>query len=970
MHPISDITAFCREHVTEEKIIVAPTGAIGRQLRERLARSGAAWFNLRVVTLHRLAETLLLRENQSAPEVMTAMQAECLLEYVCPDDDTFWYASLRASRGFHRAVLQSFEDCTLAGLDPAVLPDDVFTQPKKGEAFRLLAKRFAAACGERKLVTQAMFLSQASRCRPHDGGPPWLLIDDTFLASLRDAERELLTAAGSIVPFRLYMHPAEAVRFRVAENEDREMRAVFRDALQSGRKWDEIEIVLSREDLLPLAFELTRLHDIPATFDPGVPLHYSKAARTVVAWLEWIAGGFDTAHLIRMMYDGVPAPYEFVVDGVKGGRLQMAHLLREAAIGWGRNRILPQLDRAIERLRERSGSDTAKDVLQARANTAWIRRLLDITPLEHNGLLSLRDTAAAARTLIIDMCRDKYPGEKEAMQRLADLLADYAAGPELQRPPRTIAQRLTADIRAAYFPMVLQQPGTPPVPTTRPLPGHLHVSVLERGGWSGRSATFLLGTDARTLPGIVRQNPVLLDSERQRINARFEVTLLRASESPERSAAAFHALRRRCGGTLTASWPASHMHDDSPRFPSRLLLETLREQRGSDTLSYGDLYEEAGEPAGALPGTQPLSLSEYLLGHCDGGSAEDITRLLHDTWPLLREGARAENARRSAAFSAWDGRVADAVPPVEPHYSASSLQTLAKCPYTWFLEYRLGLREPEPWQRDDRRWLDPAQHGTLLHRVLFHFMRTMQTDGAQPDAQRHAALIAAIAEQEMKKIEHEVPVPSPAAHLAEKRRLLAECAIFLKTETAEGGRPLLLEIPFGLREDEDAVPLDTGARTVTLRGRIDRIDDCGDGAVAVWDYKSGAVTSNPKKPLDRGRDIQHAVYAHAAREILQRRGMPPRAVTAGYYALSEREQGRRLQMPDCSAELPQVIALLDELRATQVFPHSSDVRSCDACRFQPVCGAAGEIVGDTKRKLEDEENNPMLEPYRRLQHVR
>lgn len=970
MDPISDIAAFCRRHVTEEKIIVAPTPAIGRQIRERLVREGAAWMNLRVRTPHDLAAHLISRDDPTARTVMTSAQAECLLEHLSEGDDTAWHAALCESRGVYRALLQSFEDCRLADLDPASLPDDVFAHAGKADTFRTLAWRFSDACAQRSVLTGAMLLAQASRFPVHEGETPWLLIDDTVLSSLRPAERRVLAASGSIVPFRFDHSGSQRLHFRTGENEDSEMRAVFRDVLRSGDSWDRVEIVLAREDLIPLAFELTRLFDIPATFDPGVPLYYSKAARTVAAWLDWIASGFDASHLIRMMYDGVPAPYESVVDGVKGGRLQMAHLLREAAIGWGRDRILPQLERAIAGLAAAAGSETAKDVLQARANTAWIGQLLDITPQATDGLLSLRATAAGARILITELCRDKYPGEKEAMHRLAVLLEGYAAAPDLRRPAQDVTRRLHADIRAAFFPMVQQEPGTPPVPTTRPLPGHLHVSVLERGGWSGRTQTFLLGADAHTLPGTARQNPVLLDTERERINTRFGVKLPRTADNSIHRAMAFDALRRRCAGSLTTSWPAEHMHDGSPRFPSRLLLETLRAQEGSHALTYSDLYNAAGVPAGALPGPQPLSLSEYVLGLRDRGSAADVANLLHDTWPLLREGARAEEARHSDAFTAWDGLVGDAVPPAEPRYSASSLQKLAKCPYTWFLEYRLGLRDPEPWLRDDRQWLDPAQHGSLLHLVLFRFMRILQREGARPDPEKHAAQIADITDEAMREAARDIPIPTTAARLAVERRLRAECDIFLRAEAADGGRPLLLEIPFGRGMEEDAVPLDTGTRTVTLSGRIDRIDDCGDGCAAVWDYKSGAVTSDPKKPLDRGRDIQHALYAHAAREILRRRGMQPRRVTAGYYALSERGQGRRVQMPDCSEDFPRVVALLDELRATQVFPHSSNMRSCDACRFQPVCGAAAGIVAETRQKMEEEERNPMLEPYRRLQHVR
>jgi hypothetical protein len=278
-----------------------------------------------------------------------------------------------------------------------------------------------------------------------------------------------------------------------------EMQAALRLLLGRGGHFQDAEIIVAGDDLLPLCFEITRLYSIPCTFDPGVPLHYSKAARTVASWLRWLSRDYNGHHLIRMMYDGIPAPQEVQHEGMRGGRLQMAAMLRRVEISHGREHLLAAVIRYVEKLEANADSSesTRHGWRQAVANRKWLEMLFDITPNHGNdGLFSLQAITAGALALVQKLCRDAYPGEALALTRLGELMTQILRSPDIRIGAEDAAQRILKLIHETHYPMVLQSPGSDAIPTTDPLPGHLHISTLSRGGFSGRRITFILGFDA------------------------------------------------------------------------------------------------------------------------------------------------------------------------------------------------------------------------------------------------------------------------------------------------------------------------------------------------------------------------------------------------------------------------------------------------------------------------------------------
>ena len=168
----------------------------------------------------------------------------------------------------------------------------------------------------------------------------------------------------------------------------------------------------------------------------------------------------------------------------------------------------------------------------------------------------------------------------------------------------------------------------------------------------------------------------------------------------------------------------------------------------------------------------------------------------------------------------WDG-------PVLPG-GTRSLELQNACPFRAYAELRLGctpLGLSEPGVPADLR-------GQLLHAALQGLWGELGgSDGLAalaPQALR--GRIEVCVEQAAEQLLGELSAPPSSAALARERRravrLIEQLCALERTRT-----------PFTVRAAEQAVPLTLAGRRLEVR--VDRVDRCADGSLAILDYKSG-----------------------------------------------------------------------------------------------------------------------------------
>ena len=180
--------------------------------------------------------------------------------------------------------------------------------------------------------------------------------------------------------------------------------------------------------------------------------------------------------------------------------------------------------------------------------------------------------------------------------------------------------------------------------------------------------------------------------------------------------------------------------------------------------------------------------------------------------------------------------------------SASGHHALMACPYQFYARHVLRLGELD----DVQELIDKSDYGIVLHDALAQFHRAHPVVSELPAADATVAL---------ERISEAVFAPAIArnylarAWLARWRLLIPRYLDWQRQREAAGWR-------FHAAEETAAVTLTTPAgRTLTLRGRLDRVDRHLDDRIALLDYKTQRREKLKEKASADGEDVQLPVYA-------------------------------------------------------------------------------------------------------------
>lgn len=252
--------------------------------------------------------------------------------------------------------------------------------------------------------------------------------------------------------------------------------------------------------------------------------------------------------------------------------------------------------------------------------------------------------------------------------------------------------------------------------------------------------------------------------------------------------------------------------------------------------------------------------------------------------------------------------------------SASAHQTLIDCPYKFFASNGLGLkstREPdEPVSRRD--------FGERVHNILQAFHQ--QRPGLPP------AFKGKISAERRDEIEHTLRLITYAVLSDDLRnRALAQVWLVeinsLIPELASWMIARSEQWPLVQSEVDGHVALDA---ELQLKGRIDRLEDNGNGVHSVVDYKTGSFPKNAN--VLNGESVQTTHYALMTEPcenveylILERKKDSPKPITGD--DLSAASDGVR-------ERLKQVFSAL---RQNAPLPAHGDDLTCSRCDFRGLC---------------------------------
>jgi ATP-dependent helicase/nuclease subunit B len=525
----------------------------------------------------------------------------------------------------------------------------------------------------------------------------------------------------------------------------------------------------------------------------------------------------------------------------------------------------------------------------------------------------------------------------------------------------------------------------------------------ERFGAGGPTVLNLMAARGQSFPTVIvpglvekgfpatrRQDPILLDFERERLNRAAGCDPL--SALPLRSAAVdeerllFHHVIASAEKHLLLSFPRLDAATARPRVPSAFLLGVLEERTG-ERHDYEKL--ETSEFVTRIPLSRrfppdrrrALTREEFdgcsVLSAVESGDPAEIAYLVQREGPLPRRLRMEEVRWGTPAFTEYDAALTS--PEAAKAIAALSgfggedgtlalaptvLEEYARCPFAFFMRQVLDVEPME--EPDEALILSPIERGSLYHEALERFMRRAKDEGLLPLSPEVRGALREVASEVAASGRWSLSGVAGARELA-LRNLMAGLSLWLASETLEQSTyvPTYFEARFGGRlrkgddpelSTEEGVPFEAaGDLRICFGGKIDRVDVSGDGSRArVIDYKTGRPEPKGRKVFDGGTRMQLPVYLMAASEMLSRAGVDALVESAEYLYVGGRAAPSRLrltreELEEARADLSTAVGLIVRGVTAGMFFAPPDDPGCSRCDYADACGSTATTLSSMKR---------------------
>ena len=843
-----------------------------------------------------------------------------------------YLAPVSAYPGFARALARTLEDLRLDDISL----DALRSAGRSGSDLALLLTAYEGALRENGFADHAARCALALECIESrnvllvdlrlrtrlerriieglkDASPEWLelsLASDPGPATSRLDSLQRFVLTGDSAPQR---EPDKSVQVFSASGEALECVEIARRILRlaaDGMRFDEMAVfVRSAERHQPLLEEAFARAGIPAWYSRGAR-RPEISGRAFLALLRCAAEDLSAARFAEYLSFGrMPAE-----EGVSRPSSRWERILSKASVISG----LPRWERRLRAYENELAEDNAGE-----------REALE--SLHDFALPIIKSLAALPSKADWEIWLDAL-GEL-ALHALDQPDAVHGVLDELQ-PMRGAGVVSLADVLATLEPE-LSSRGVEE-DTTRY--GAVFVGSLSEASGMRFPAVFVPGLNEGVLPKPVREDPLLLDSQRASLGmptSEDDTWLLRSAVAA--------AMKQ-----ITCSWSRIDLATGRERVPSFYAFEAA-ESAGSGEL---DVQAFAREARG---------LSEARLGwpapH-DPGDAVDAAEydlaFLRPHWDQPRPGAAAwlklanPHVYRSLAArgfrweSAWtwaDGLVdtnVDVGLAMEKKYALSrrscaptDLEQYARCPYRFHLQSVLGLRAPE--QPGAIQRMAAAIRGELYHAVQSRFYEAMQADNLLPVRDVEPAL--ARLDEVLREVESEFAeryMPAiPVVWQTDMERIRGDLRAWLRHVAAHENEWTPLYFEYGFQ----GVPV---AGDLLLRGRIDLIEQHTGGSLRVTDHKTGTPPERVPTQIGGGESLQPALYAMAVTQALQQ---PVTEARLFYSTVRGNYVEFPIRLTDETRESAEAtLHQINNALRNGIFPAAPRPDACAYCEFVPICG--------------------------------
>jgi ATP-dependent helicase/nuclease subunit B len=777
-----------------------------------------------------------------------------------------------------------------------------------------------------------------------------------------------------------------AVAIIAAPSEVQEVREIAREILRIAQEdnipFQEMAILLRTPDFYGnLIQEMFQNLGIPFYLQGGIPLVQTQEGKSTLLLLDLIGTDLPRAQVMEFLTFAPIAWSRFFKEEPSPSQWDL--ISRQAGIVEGRKQWEGKLSALFSRRKDEEQIEDLNGVMWSGQTAVDFWKFLQdfFAGLER---IPRKGTWKEIAEAIVNLM-EAYFEESEGREAIFEILRDMVS---LDSFIAEVDRRQFQEIFAEALKVKKLKQGA------FQMGGVCVLDLMPARGLSFR-VVFIPGLVERVFPAPARQDPLLLDHERRKMNdvlgkkGNIPLKRLRFHEEKILFSLGVGSAREK----LILSYPRLDPSSGRERIPSFFLLKVAEALHG-EAMDYTRLEalpefrRVALSRFGPEHGEQAIDEGEFDLAQIARALKRKDRREIAYLKPLFPVLQRAENLARFRwgfrSFTEYDGCLHStrALHLLQGRFALSKqilsptrLETYASCPFQYFLSTVLGLQSFPPPEEILR--IQPLDRGRVVHDLLFRFYREVVKKNIEPfqpeQIDTYEKVLVDVAEQVFSEAETAGITGAPLLWEIDRQEILEDLRRFIKKEWEEslGWIPTHFEIGFGHQNSRSKAASDTGAislslegrSTVSFRGRIDRVDFSPDAScLRVIDYKTGNVEGR-QDGFSGGTALQLPLYLLASCRIWKEADIEKSF--AEYDSVSRKGRFKRLQFlgenwPEKEKTLKKIIHIISRgiLEGT-FFPYREEDGSCDFCDFRALCEQGTDAL--FQRKRTDPRAKPFLE---------
>jgi len=764
------------------------------------------------------------------------------------------------------------------------------------------------------------------------------------------------------------------VRITAAPSEAQEVREIAREVLRLAREdeipFHEMAVLLRNFDLYaPFLRETFQTLQVPIHLQGGKPLSRTHAGKSLLLLLDLVSGNFRRGEVMEFLTFAPLAWERFLPEEPSTSQWDL--ISREAGIVEGRQQWEEKLTSWTAQQaqqEEEEGNQTL--VHEAERFHGFLR---DFFPaLDRFPRNSSWQGMAKASLLLLE----SYFEADGDLEAIGDVLRSLGSldslGLEVQ--VRQFKDILTEALEERALPYGSFQRS-----------GVCVSDLMPARGLSFR-AVFIPGLVERSFPASPRQDPLLLDPERQAMNQDLKekghVPLKRHRFAEEKLlfSLALGAARER----LILSYPRLDPSTGRERIPSFFLLrvgealcgEAMDYSRLERIPQYGHVPLSRLAPEDSAEAVDEGEFDLSQVGKALRTRDRREVSYFRKVFPVLNRAEKLARLRWGfQTFTEYDGCLnsARARKLLRERFalsgqvlSATKLETYAACPFNYFLAEVLGLR-PLPSPEEIRR-IQPLERGTMVHEILFRFYQSCSEKYPGPlrpeNLEEYRKILEEAASKSFAAAEARGWTGYPLLWEIDRQSILEDLRAFLEKEAhaEEGMTPALFEVRFGrgsrgsrngAADEPISLNLEDGT-AFSLRGRMDRVDfSPARDSLRVIDYKTGKLQGE-EDGFCGGTTLQLPLYLMAACRIWNEADLEKS--WAEYCSVSRKGKFARIHFHgdrwgEKERNLKKILETISRgIREGTFFPFREKDRDCGYCDFKSICEHGVDVLFEKKKK--------------------